>query len=140
MPTKPKVLDYEQIVNEAAEKLEGRFAEIQSELAPLRAEERDVAEAIHRIVGSYPSGYAAPRAPASAPRASAPSRPRATDEERAAQIVQLIQANPGQHGFKSIADAIGVSPATATKTAKALMESGQIKSEGEKRGLRLFPI
>lgn len=135
MPT--KTLDYEQIVNEAATKLEERFAEIQNELAPLRAEERDVAEAIHRIVGSYPSGYSSrPIVKTKAPRASAP---RATDEERAAQIVQLIQANPGQHGYKSIADAIGVAPATATKTIKALEESGQIEHKGEKRGLRLFP-
>lgn len=128
-------MDYESIINEAAEKLESRFAEIQDELAPLRTEEREVAEAIHRIVGSYPAGFQ------SRPTVrTAPTRSRDTDEERAAKIVQIIQANPGQHGYKTVAEAIGVSPATATKTIKGLIESGQIKATGEKRGLRLHPV
>jgi DNA-binding IclR family transcriptional regulator len=62
-----------------------------------------------------------------------------SQDERAAQILQMVTAQPGALGYKDLADSLGVSSATATKTAKALQESGRIRATGERRSLRLHP-
>ena len=59
---------------------------------------------------------------------------------RAATVgLAFVGVGFGAAGLLADADAIGVAAQTATKTIKALEESGQIRHEGEKRGLRLFP-
>jgi hypothetical protein len=73
----------------------------------------------------------------------ATSKPRTrtsmSSDDRASAILELVQANPGQHSYKSLADALGVSPATATKAAQELMEQGKLTSQGQRRAFRLFP-
>lgn len=69
-----------------------------------------------------------------------PTRRRASSNgDRTERILALIASNPGQHGYSSIAEAIGVSAATATKSIKALESEGKVKAEGSRRALRLFP-
>ena len=118
------------LIEETRERFEQRKAELEQELAEPLQELREL-DRMLAMLGGQP--VITPRAP------TRRTGSRDNESERAAKIVQLVQSNPGQHGFKTLADAIGVSTATATKTAKALIDSGQIRSEGEKRGLRLFP-
>ena len=123
--------NYESIINEAAEKLESRYTEIQDEIKPLRDEEREVAEAIRRIVGSYPQGYSG--SSASVQRPSSRTRERMAPEEREHQVLAVVADHPDGINARQVADEIGVSHATATKAVKALIEAGQIKTKGERR-------
>jgi Fic family protein len=133
--------DYERIINEAAEKLERRYAEIQEQLAPLRNEEREVAEAIHRIVGSYPQGYSAgtvsrPRATTrSTGSTSATSIP---EGEREAKVIEALSQNAQGLNGTEIANVLGVTAATARKWLDPMVEAGTIKREGERRATKYF--
>lgn len=137
-----KTLDYESIINNAAEQLEARFNEIQEEMTPLRQEEKEVAEAIRRIVGSYPSGYSngaasrasGPRAASSAPRES---RERKTPEERESEVMSFVSEHPEGVTAVQVAESLSVSVATATKAVNALLEAGTLKSEGQRKSRRL---
>jgi predicted HTH transcriptional regulator len=132
-------MDYDSIINEAAQQLENRFADIQKELEPLRLEESKVAEAIQRLVGSFPEGYRAPAPARMAPKPSGPPRERLNPEERQAQVLQLISENPGGVNGKFLANELGVSSATVTKAVDALLADGRIKAEGQRAGRKLFP-
>jgi hypothetical protein len=126
---------YEAIISEAAEKLEARYQEIQEQLAPLREEEREVAEAIHRIVGSYPSGYSpgVRRTRATATRAAEAS---AGDRER--RIIEVLSQNPDGLNGTALSKAVGVSPATGRKTLDAMVEARTITRTGARRATRYF--
>jgi DNA-binding transcriptional ArsR family regulator len=127
--------NYEQIINEAAEKLEARFAEIQTEIAPLREEEREVADAIRRIVGSYPSGYnsGTPQRPVGTSSGTKTRAPQASAEERAEAVTKALAGSEGMNGTQ-LAELLGVTPSTVRKTLEPMVEAGTIKRTGEKRG------
>ncbi len=138
----PPDTDYQAIINEAAEKLEARFSQIQQELKPLRDEERDVAEAIKRIVGSYPDGYGRGSSPIAGERGKAAgggNRARMSPDERELQVLEIVNANSDGVNARRVAEGIGVSTATATKAINALLESGRIRSEGQRAGRKLYP-
>lgn len=119
--------------------MEARYAEIEEEIAPRREEQHHVAEAIFRITGSYPRGYRSSPPSTSRSRTSQ-SRSRSTmsEEERTAAILEYLGDQPEGMTGKAVADHIGVSTQTADKTIRALIEAGQIRSQGERRQRRLF--
>ena len=135
-------LDTDSILNDATEKLEKRFSEIQGELeaieatkAPLKAEQKTLAEAINRLVGSYPSGY---NGAAPTPRATrSAGGARLSDEEKAAKITEVVNA-AGADGItnKDVAEKVGLSPATAAKTIDALLGTGTIVTNGKQKAAR----
>lgn len=134
-----KTLDYESIINDATEKLEKRFAEIQEELVPLRTEEREVAEAIHRIVGSYPAGYSArPTAASRQQRTSQRSAPGTPAEDREAAVLSFVQSQDGGTTAKAIADALGITTNTLKTVLDPMLETGALRSEGERRGRKIM--
>lgn len=132
--------DYESIINEAASKLEARYEQIQHALAPLRHEERDVAEAIHRIVGSYPAGYRPdkPTRRASRPSANGTAPARPSDQERYDAILAFVESQPEGTTAQAIADGIGVSTNTGKKYVDPMLADGRLYSKGEGRGRRIF--
>src|SRR3954471_9173567 len=99
-------LNIDAILDGAATQLEDRYKQIQDELRPLRDEEQKVADAIFRLVGSYPADYrgAATLTTASRSRAQAPSRERLSPEEREAQVLQVVGEHPEGVNGKQIAD------------------------------------
>lgn len=131
-------LNYESILNDAAEKLEARFSEIQGEIAPLREEEREVAEAINRLVGSYPQGYNGRSSTPSGSR-RAPRSPGTPAEDREAAIIAFIAQHPEGTTAKALADELGISSNTLNQTLAPMLETGSVRSEGERRGRKLLP-
>jgi predicted HTH transcriptional regulator len=135
MPNTKQSFDYENIISSAAKELEAFFDEIQQELTPLRQEEARVAEAIRRIVGSYPAGYDVPTGGRKS-RADASKRP--SPEERQAQVLEVITKNPGTTNTL-IATELEVSKATVAKPVDALLADGRVKPEGEHAQRKLYP-
>ncbi len=136
--------DLQSIIDDAAGKLEARYAEIQEQLQPLQEEQREIAEAIYRIVGSYPEGYrqkpvGQPRASANTGSATGSTRERLSPEEREQQVLQVVNEHPEGISGKAVASELGVSTATATKAINALIERNEIKSEGERKNRKLYP-
>lgn len=60
-----------------------------------------------------------------------------SEGDRESAALQFIAGNREGVTAKAVADHLGVSPATATKTVNTLLESGRIVSEGERRARRL---
>ena len=128
--------DVSAILGEAAEQLEVRFREIQDQLAPLREEQREVADAIRRLRGSYPAGFSngtSQRLPA-----SVSGRDRRAPAEREDQVLEVIRAQPEGINGKQIGEQLGLSTGTVTKAVNALLESGRIQARGERRARKLF--
>ena len=79
----------------------------------------------------------APRAPAASGRG--PGRPKGSGrskvnmEEACATMLAHVQANDGQ-GISAISSATGLDLKVAKKAAGALLEAGQLKKSGQKRG------
>jgi transposase len=73
-------------------------------------------------------------------RATASTRTRTTmsESEREAAAFEFIQSSPDGVTAKAVSEHIGVSPQTGTKVVNALLESGRIRSEGERRARRLL--
>ena len=134
----PKSLDA--ILEGAAKELEERFEEVQAKLAPLRDEEREIAEALHRLTGSYPTGFRPGLKTSATVTRGSRSRSNLSADEREQRILQLVNSagNEGVTG-KQVAEEIGVSPATAAKSVNDLIDAGKIKSQGERRSRRLMP-
>jgi CRP-like cAMP-binding protein len=131
-------LDADAILDEAAKQLEARYAEIQDEIKPLREEEKTVAEALHRLVGSYPSGYAGHVRPMATPAAAARrTRTTLSEDERTAAILEFVNA-AGAEGTTNadIGNHLGISAATVAKTVDAMIESGAITTNGKTRRAR----
>jgi predicted HTH transcriptional regulator len=136
-----KKVNINDILDTAASQLEARFVEIQEEIAPLRQEEKEVAEALFRLVGSYPAAYTGGRStgrPTSSGGSASPQQ-RLSAEERQTQVMEYILANPNGVNGKQVAEALGISSATAVKAIDPLIEAKRIKAEGQRAGRKLFP-
>ena len=127
--------------------LEKDWSELQNALKPLREAEDAIARAIHEAVGQFPSDYngaaarVAARSTPARSTASTGTRTRSTmsEEEREGAAMEFIAANPEGVNAKQVAEQVGVSTATMTKTINSLLESGRIRSEGERRARKLLP-
>ena len=62
-----------------------------------------------------------------------------SEDEREGAAMEFITSNPEGVNAKQVAEHVGVSTATMTKTINTLLESGRIRSEGERRARKLLP-
>ena len=60
-------------------------------------------------------------------------RSSANVEEASAKVLEHVKANDGQ-GISAIAEGTGIDLVTAKKAAASLIQSGQLKKSGQKRG------
>ena len=130
--------DYDAIIGEVAGQLEARFAEIQDQMKPLREEERQVAEAIHRISGAWPTGYVPNEQPGSPVRTGTRS-PRQGSGDVRKRALDWIARHPEGVNATQVAEGIGVGINPTREAIKALLESKEIRQEGERRNRKLYP-
>lgn len=77
------------------------------------------------------------------PRSGAKPRGRrargAASEELAEAILPYLRANPGQRG-EEIAAALGTDTNTLRPPMKRLIADGQVRTEGQRRGMTYYPV
>ena len=123
-PTRAKIIA---IHEEAATKANALEAEL-DEGAAIIARNR---AAIDLLTGKTRIG--------SAPRARRSPRSSVSAEGREDKIVEVLGQNPDGMNGVQLAEAIGVSAATARKTLDAMVAAKTIERTGEKRGTKYLP-
>lgn len=116
--------------------IEAREEQFEREMAELRSTRADLARELQTLTMSL-VGDIAPRSAAARPRRARGARQ--SVEDRADQVLEIVRSKPTGVNGKQIADELGWSGATVTKAINALLESGHIRSEGERRARRLLP-
>jgi Fic family protein len=116
--------------------IEAREEEFEREMGELRRTRVDLAGELQSLTGAL-IGDMAPRPTAA--RARRARGERQSPQERADQVLEIVRAHPQGVNGKQIAEELGVSNATATKAINTLLESGQIRAEGERRARKLLP-
>jgi Fic family protein len=107
-------------LDEVREQLRERLAQLEAEIAPLTAE----AEEIRAMLGQQESQ------PTNTPSQQGDTR---------ASFLSAVRDAPGKSG-SDYAALVGTSKPTAVKHLKALVEAGELRREGEKRGTRWLPV
>ncbi len=122
-------------IEKAQEPTQQKIRELQAQLiegANIIARNR---AAIDILNGKTPVSSQAPSRARRGARA-----PQASSEEREHAITAALaqNASDGLNGTE-LAEAMGVSPATARKTLDGMVTAGTIKKTGERRGTKYFP-
>jgi predicted HTH transcriptional regulator len=118
-----------------AEELEAQLQEkIDAFNADIAADKAKVAEAKREAAAKI---QAASRAMATAAPAPSAQQTRTRGSLSPDDALAFIRDNPGTNA-KQIADETGVSAATGRKVVDALIEDGQVRKEGERRGTKLY--
>lgn len=117
--------------------IQEREEQFEREMDELRRTRADLAQQLQALTLQL-TGDIAPR-PTAAPRRRRPAGDRQPAEERADQALDIVRAHPDGVNGKQIAEELGVANATATKAINILLERGQIRAEGERRGRKLLP-
>lgn len=78
-------------------------------------------------------------APKSGGRGTITPRPRGLADVDEGQLLDYIQAHPGQRG-EEIANALGTDTKTMRPKVKRLIEDRRVKTKGQARGMQYYPV
>lgn len=84
---------------------------------------------------------AAPKVPkAKSPKAKPKARaPKASTDDTAVAIAKFVEENPGV-GANDIRTGVGIAPGAWARAAKAAVAGGVVRTEGQKRAMKYFPV
>ena len=116
------------------------IADLESQISDLEVKRNEAQEQLAERLGPLTALLPKQTPTLSRPRrtSSTATRERLSPEERIAQVVEFVQANPGTNNTL-IAEGIGVSTATVTKAVDSALKEGTIRSEGTRRARKLYP-
>jgi hypothetical protein len=93
-------------------------------------------------VSKAPKAARAKKAPKAAPKAARTSRVKSatTHEANAVAIATYVADHPEGVGAEAIRSGTGISKPAWTKAAKAAIAGGVVRTEGQKRTMKYFPV
>src|SRR3954469_15270083 len=109
--------------------IEAREEAFERDMVELRNTRAQLAQELRAVTQSL-IGDVRPTRAASRPPQRRNLGQRQSAEEREQQVLELVASSGDGLNGKDIADRLGVSTATATKTINALLERGAIRAEG----------
>ncbi|HSH61235.1 MAG TPA: MarR family transcriptional regulator [Acidimicrobiales bacterium] len=113
-----------------------REEDFERDMAELRQTRMDLARELQALTLAL-TGDVRPSA-AVTRSARRPVAQRQSAEDREQQVLDLVRSNGDGLNGKEIAERLGVSTATATKTINALLERRLIRAEGARRNRKLL--